>query len=168
MAKVIRPFPTPTDGSPQPCYVYVVGYPHAKYGHAIKVGMSIYPTVRLSNMQTGNPDEIQTYLLLRFERQAMAREVEFQFHETKLGNPIRGEWVGCDPMEAIHYLTFVTAIAFARKYRDPEIRRHIRRESGLIAACEALDRMPGYDVAQGIYNQRWGLMEGARAEYASR
>ena len=161
------PEPAPERRGPKPCYVYAVGYPHAKHGHVVKVGISSNPKARVGELQVGNPDTIQTYSTLRFERRALAQHVEFWFHETKLGNPLRGEWVGCDPMEALHYLHCIAAAVISSTYRsDPDIRRRIRHESGLQEACDKLDRWPGYDAVQGEYNARWGMWMDGRRKYA--
>src|SRR4051812_49000977 len=93
----------------EPYFVYLVGYEHATFGHALKVGISRNVGSRMAQLQTGNPDELRLFFSLSFETREIALQIERLFHESGLSGPIRGEWIGCKPSEAIFYLACITA-----------------------------------------------------------
>jgi hypothetical protein len=136
------------------CYVYMIGHKHAIFGHAIKVGISNSPGSRLATLQTGCIDELELLFAMRFATRDLAFEVERLFHESGLAGHVRGEWVGCDPVEALFYLSCITAEVLSRRYHGADIGL-VRNYSRLQEAFDVIDRVP--DELQSEWNNRLSM-----------
>lgn len=136
------------------CYVYVIGHEHAIFGHAVKVGVSSNAYSRMASLQTANVEELVMWLALRFDSRDAAFEVERLFHESELAGPIRGEWVGCDPVEVIYYLTCITADVLRRRVGAlvPSQLAEARANAGLLKAFEMTDAAS--DEQHEVWNGR--------------
>lgn len=135
-------------------YVYMIGYEHGTFGHAIKVGVSRNVGSRMATLQTGCIDELQLYFAMRFASRDIAFQVERCFHESCLAGPVRGEWVGCNPEEALFYLTIIASNILRRRYAPDDL-RFMREYAGLLDAFEVTDRIPS--DKQGDLNDRAGM-----------
>lgn len=139
------------------CYVYMIGHEHGTFGHAIKVGISRNPAARLATLQTGCIDELVLLFSLRFASRDVAAEVELKFHESELAGPVRGEWVGCDPTEALYYLTCVASDVLQRRYAPADLSL-VRQYAGLLDAFEITDRATSHQ--QMDWNDRVNIWRG--------
>lgn len=136
------------------CFVYMIGHEHATFGNAIKVGVSRNPESRLAALQVGCIDELRLHFAMRFATRDLALEVERLFHESELAGPVRGEWVGCDPVEALFYLSCITAEVLSRRYAEADIGQ-VRSYSGLGRAFGMIDLVP--DELQSEWNNRLSI-----------
>lgn len=143
------------------CYVYMIGHEHATFGHAIKVGISRSPGARLATLQTGCIDELKLMFSLRFATRELALEVERLFHESELAGPVRGEWVGCEPVEALFYLTSIAVEVLRRRYGGSDLAL-VRKYAQLPEAFEITDQATGEQQSEWLSRiDDWNVLRGA-------
>jgi hypothetical protein len=142
-------------GMNQGCDVYLIGHEHATFGHAVKVGIAQNASARLRELQVGNADDLQLYFCYRFEHRHLAADVERYFHLSEVAGPIRGEWVGCNPIEVMAYLNYIIAGVLSRYY-PPALVAEARRLCGLLDAFTVTDNIPSWK--QGDINDRWAVV----------
>jgi hypothetical protein len=77
--------------------VYVIGTGDGPY----KIGLAQNLYMRLSGIQTGNPQELFVHWSYKLLRKAEARAIERAAHQTLKAKHIRGEWFDCTLQEAM-------------------------------------------------------------------
>lgn len=135
------------------CAVYLFGYPHATFGHVVKVGISSNASYRLSQIQACNPDVVEMHFVFRFRSRDLARRIEQTFHREFSHHGIRGEWFGMSEQHALFMLTMVVVRCLSASYGS-EVVALIRKECGLLRAFEQLDQMVS-DADEEAFNNEW-------------
>lgn len=69
-------------------FVYFI----ADEGNAVKIGVAKNIRIRLNELQTGNPDELQVIAAIPHENSKTAYETEYKLHTLYRDYKIRGEW----------------------------------------------------------------------------
>ena len=133
------------------CDVYLIGHAHATFGHAVKVGVAGNAAARLSALQTGNIEDLKLFFSFTFDNRGIALEVERLFHLSELAGPVRGEWVGCNPVEALFYLNTIIASVLSRHYSRDDI-SEARRRCGLLESFGLTDHISSEQ--QAVLNDR--------------
>jgi hypothetical protein len=136
----------------KPCHVYLVGHEHATFGYAVKVGISDSIASRLSSLQTGSCEELKLFFSFKLPTRAAALRVEQRFHQYFDDWCIRGEWFGMPPNGALMLLSYFV-VEVLRETTSVEALADVRHESGLRAAFDIIDYIPGDE--QDRWNDEW-------------
>lgn len=142
------------------CSVYLFGYPHATYGHVVKVGISSNVFSRLSSIQCHNPETVIPHFDFIFRSRNLARTIESRFHAHFRHYGIRGEWFGMSERHALFLLTLEVVRALSETY-PRQIISEMRKEAGLLRAFAILDDLS--DDEQEQWNQEWDEVQGVAA-----
>lgn len=142
------------------CHVYLFGYPHEKFGHVVKVGISSNVFSRLASIQCHNPETVIPHFDFIFRSRNLARTIEARFHANFSHYGIRGEWFGMSENHALFMLTLEVVRALSETYPRESI-AIMRDEAGLLRAFALLDHLS--DDEQEQWNQEWDEVHGVIA-----
>jgi hypothetical protein len=144
----------------EPCFVYLFGYEHAQFQHAVKVGISNNVFARLGQIQSHNPNIVIPHFNFEFYTRDFARKVESRFHRRHSHVGIHGEWFGFESSNhALFLLTMEVVRALSESYPS-DAQARVRRDSGLLKAFAILDGEMGDDEAER-WNMEWMDLEEA-------
>ena len=71
----------------QPTYVYLISN-----GEKVKIGISVHPQKRITELQGGNAAKLSFLKLIRCENRERSFELESALHETLRDVHVQGEW----------------------------------------------------------------------------
>lgn len=134
------------------CAVYIFGYPHATFGHVVKVGISNNVFSRLNAIQSHCPDVVVPHFNFDLPSRDMAYAIEQGFHRRFDASRIRGEWFGMREYQAIYLLSIAVVRALGARYSGEHLREE-RERSGLLKAFDLLDRQGGDNLHR--WCQEW-------------
>lgn len=87
------------------CHVYIIGHvnpPHIS--GPVKIGIARDPSLRVLELQIGNPTELQLVRWFPMPSRAVARAVERAFHEVQSSKRLKGEWFDMGILETVHLM----------------------------------------------------------------
>ena len=99
-------------------FLYVIG---PQKGGPTKIGFSVDPEKRLSNLQTGNPNILKIHYLVEVSTDKV-RNMERIIHKTCKMHRLKGEWFNFDSKTAIQEVQF----AMIRYEDDPLLKEYAR------------------------------------------
>ncbi|MEI9428722.1 GIY-YIG nuclease family protein [Mesorhizobium sp. Cs1299R1N3] len=135
----------------QTCCVYLIGYPHAQYGHAVKVGIAGDVPKRLAQIQCHNPEPIEVHFTFSFPTRELAREIECRFHRRFRHERIRGEWFSMGHRRSLFMLCVEVIRVLAARYEGGRL-RVMQAGCGLNDAIASLDDYPDKDeIEEGLW-----------------
>lgn len=89
---------------------------------AVKIGITVNVSARLSELQVGNPHELTVAYRLLVDNRALAQEIESILHRRYAADALRGEWFSTNVYRLIEDIEFAVVVGKAiRKFSKEQV-----------------------------------------------
>ena len=133
-----------------PIYVYFIGAVNiiTKSLTAIKIGKSENPVNRLTQLQTGNPDDLVILKIIESENETEALKLEKFFHDTYDEDRLNGEWFSITA-------ELLSDIYTKESDTPTEVKISGRRQRVIQRILKILQRDPQISARQIVNRMKW-------------